>query len=298
MTTTTSASATTEELVEDLLLRFFEENFAQLRLESRRSLAPEVKAAAWQHVRLYWRKLHDVAMKITDTEVKLSLSGQETPKGRTFGIEGVVDIVREDGRTTMYDIKTHEIDAIRGNLDLYEQQLNVYAHIWRHLRGQDLDETAIISTSFPHDVKEALASGVPGMIDEELARWDPIVRIPFSEERLEETIQHFGEIVDAIEDGEFDPVPVDQLQSRPAGARANFATQVCINCDARYSCGSYRTYAGASSRRVAEATFTYLADTISDSELTDRLVSALDATPPPDGFDEPWAPGRDRLRRR
>jgi len=74
------------------------------------------------------------------------------------GIEGVVDIVREEGRTTMYDIKTHDLDTIHGNLELYEQQLNVYAHIWRHLRGQELDETAIISTSFPSAVKEALNS--------------------------------------------------------------------------------------------------------------------------------------------
>jgi hypothetical protein len=277
---TTTTPTTPQESVEDVIRRFFEENFEQLRLESGRSLSPEVKEAAWQQVRLYWMKLRDVATKITDTEVKLNLPGQETSKGRKFGIEGVVDIVREEGRTTMYDIKTHELDTIRGNLSLYEQQLNVYAHIWRHLRRQELDETAIISTSFPRAVKEALSSDIPGHLEFELERWDPIVCIPFSEERLEETIRHFGEIVDAIEDGEFDPAPVEKLQSRLAGAKANFATQVCINCDARYSCDSFRAYAQQSGRRVAEATFAYLADTASDIELTDRLVASLDAAPP------------------
>ncbi len=277
MTTTTASP----ESIEDVIRRFFEENYELLRLEGGRSLSPEVREAAWQQVRLYWLKLHEVATRITDTEVKLNLPGQTTPKGRKFGIEGVVDIVREDGRTTMYDIKTHDLDTIRGNLELYEQQLNVYAHIWRHLRGQALDETAIISTSFPRAVREALGSGIPGHLEAELAQWEPVVRIPFSEERLEETIRHFGEIVDAIEDGDFDPAPVAKLQSRLTGMKANFATQVCINCDARYSCDSFRAYNAQQSRRVADAMMTYLADTASDIELTDRLVAGLDAAPPP-----------------
>jgi len=271
----------TDAPIEEVLCRFFEENYELLRMEDGRSLSPEVREAAWQQVRLYWLKLHEVATRVTETEVKLTLPGQTTPKGRKFAIEGVVDIVREEGRATMYDIKTHDLETIRGNLELYERQLNVYAHIWRHLRGQALDETAIISTSFPRAVKEALSSGIPGHLEAELARWNPVVRIPFSEERLEETIRHFGEIVDAIEDGDFDPAPVAKLQSRLPGMKANFATQVCINCDARYSCDSFRAYNAQQSRRVADAMMTYLADTASDIELTDRLVAGLDAAPVP-----------------
>jgi hypothetical protein len=271
----------TDAPIEEVLRRFFEENYELLRMEDGRSLSPEAREAAWQQVRLYWLKLHEVATRVTETEVKLTLPGQTTPKGRKFAIEGVVDIVREEGRATMYDIKTHDLETIRGNLELYERQLNVYAHIWRHLRGQALDETAIISTSFPRAVKEALSSGIPGHLEAELARWNPVVRIPFSEERLEETIRHFGEIVDAIEDGDFDPAPVAKLQSRLPGMKANFATQVCINCDARYSCDSFRAYNAQQSRRVADAMMTYLADTASDIELTDRLVAGLDAAPVP-----------------
>jgi hypothetical protein len=277
--TTTPTPAT--EMSEDILRQFFEENFEALRLEGGRSLSPEVKEAAWQQVRLYWLKLHDVAMKVTDTEVKLNLPGQETPEGRKFGIEGVVDIVRGYGQTTMYDIKTHDLATILGNLDLYEQQLNVYAHVWQHLRGQELDETAIISTSFPRAVKEALNSGIPEQLACELERWEPIVRIPVNEDRLEATIRHFGEIVDAIEDGAFEPVPVEKLQSRLPGMKANFVTQVCINCDARYSCDSFRSYYVQQSRRAGDATMSYLTDTTSDIELTDRLIAGLDAAPAP-----------------
>lgn len=269
--------------IEVILRHFFEQNYETLRLDGGRALAPDVREAAWQQVRLYWIKLRNLATKMTDTEVKLHLPGQTTPKGRPFGIEGVVDIVREEGHTTMYDIKTHDRETICGNLDLYEQQLNVYAYIWLHLRGQGLDEAAIISTSFPDEVKTALYQNDPDRLTVALARWEPIVRIPFNTDRVEATIRHFGQIVDAIEDSEFAPAPIAKLQSRLPGMKANFASQVCINCDARYSCDSFRAYVAQTqpNRRVAELLTPYIAEPTSETELTERLLASLDATPAP-----------------
>lgn len=269
--------------IEVISRQFFEQNYEMLRLNGGRALAPDAREAAWQQVRLYWLKLREIAIKITDTEVKLHLPGQITPKGRRFGIEGVVDIVREESRTTMYDIKTHDSEAIDSNIELYEQQLNIYAHIWQHLRGQHLDEVAIISTSFPASVKEALYQRDPAQLAAALAEWEPIKRIPLSIERVEATIRHFGAIVDAIEDGDFAPAPVTKLQSRLPGMKANFASQVCINCDARYSCDSFRTYLRHTqpNRRVAEPLAPYLLESTSDTELTERLVASLDTAPDP-----------------
>ncbi len=61
---------------------------------------------------MYWKKLRHIAEKVTDTEVRLNLPNQTTPKGRGFCVEGVVDIVREDEKVTMYDIKTHDLAVI------------------------------------------------------------------------------------------------------------------------------------------------------------------------------------------
>jgi len=94
--------------METALKKMFDENFQRLRAESGHALSPEVKNLAWQQVVLYWRRLREIAESITDTEVRLNLPCQKTPKGRVFSIEGVVDIVREADRTTMYDIKTHD----------------------------------------------------------------------------------------------------------------------------------------------------------------------------------------------
>ena len=128
--------------IEQFLRDTFEDNYRTLRLEGGHGLTPDIKDYAYQQVLRYWQKLKQVAENVTDTEVPLVLPNQQTPKKRHYNIEGVVDILREGSRTVMYDIKTHDGDYVRENRELYEKQLNVYAHIWQELRGQPLDETA------------------------------------------------------------------------------------------------------------------------------------------------------------
>ena len=235
--------------IEDFILQAFEENFEALHLESGHTIAPDTKATALNQVLLYWRKLRDVAVRITDTEVHLSLPQQATPAGREYTIEGVVDIVREDERVIMYDIKTHDADFVRANLDLYAQQLNVYAHIWQELRQQPLDETAVIATDYPDDVKAALDNPDPRALAYALEKWDPVVPIEYDPAAKDRTLYEFGQVVDQIEEGRFAPPPVDRLrETLPGARRERFAVRVCRNCDARFSCTPYRAYAQGGSR--------------------------------------------------
>ena len=229
-------------MTEKELKDMFEQNFERLRAENGHSLSPEVRGAAWQQVRLYWLRLHRVAESVTDTEVKLSLPNQETPKGRTFCIEGIVDIVRESDRVTMYDIKTHDLEFVRSNLEFYEDQLNVYAHIWQQLRGQRLDEAAIIATPPPDEVLNAVRTGDPALIETTLRKWEPVVPIPFDALKVKKTVDQFARAVDSIEDREFGPPGLETLEQRNPDGR-NFAQRVCRNCDVRFSCFSYRSYA-------------------------------------------------------
>jgi hypothetical protein len=94
--------------MEQILRSMFNENYESLKLESGYALTPYIAEIAFQQVLRYWQKLRNVAERVTDTEVKLTLPEQSTPKGRKYTIEGVVDIVREGDRTIMYDIKTHD----------------------------------------------------------------------------------------------------------------------------------------------------------------------------------------------
>ncbi len=228
-------------ITEEELRDMFEQNFEHLRAENGHSLSPEVREAAWQQVRLYWSRLRHIAVAVTDTEVELSLPNQKTPKGRRFCVEGIVDIVREGDKVTMYDIKTHDLNFVRDNCELYEDQLNIYAHIWQQLRGQRLDEAAIIATPPPDEVLDAMRSGDPARIEEAVREWDPVVPIPFDAARVQKTVDQFARAVDAIEDHQFAPPGMETLEERNPDGRA-FVQRVCRNCDVRFSCASFRSY--------------------------------------------------------
>jgi hypothetical protein len=272
-----------EQEIEAFIREVFEQNYEDLRIESGQAIAPAVKQTALQQVLLYWRKLREIAENVTDTEVRLSLPRQETPQEREYTIEGVVDILREADRTVMYDIKTHDAVYVRANLDMYEQQLNVYAHIWQELRQQNLNEMAIIATDYPQGVKDALAGGDPAHLAYALGQWEPVVEIDFDSRRVDETIREFGEVVDAIEENCFAPRSVQDLNSTLPGARrARFATRICVNCDARFSCVSYRQYAWQPGSKMAETKLSsYYASTSTDAEQEEWRAAGLDSSPDP-----------------
>ena len=220
----------------------FEENFERLRLEGGHAMTEDVKNIALNQVIYYYKKMKHVAERVTETEVKLTLPNQRSQKGRDFTIEGVVDIIREENETWMYDIKTHDPDYIRDNIELYENQLDVYAHIWQELRKQPLDHTAIISTSYPKGLKDALLTNDLFRIEDEMKKWDPLIEMPLSQESVDEKINDFSKVVDKIEDKEFAPASLEKLDKTVVGSNSKFITRVCRNCDARYSCKSYRDY--------------------------------------------------------
>lgn len=262
-----------DEDIEAFIAENFEQNYARLQIEGGHSLTPYVKAGALRQVQMYWRKMREVATNVTDTEVRLTLPDQITPQGRNYTIEGVVDIVCEDDRTVMYDIKTHDPDYVRGHVDKYEQQLNVYAHIWSQLRGNQLDETAIIATAFPATLREALSRKDQHRIDDEFERWNPLIPIPLEGANVEDTIREFGAVVDAIEDKRFAPPSVETLKSRIENTRDLFATRICRNCDARFSCASYRNYAISTNSRKEFNFSEYFSDyDASDLERVERVT--------------------------
>lgn len=232
----------TDQEIEIKLREYFEENYELLRLEGGHALTEEGKHNAFNQVLFYWRKLKHIAKKVTDTEVKLTLPEQVTPKGRKFSIEGVVDIVREDEETWMYDIKSHDPDYVKTHIELYEKQLNIYAYIWQKLRKNHLDHTAVIATSLPLPLRTAIQLGNESQIEYEVSKWEPIIDIPYKEEHIKETITDFACVVDKIEDSEFSPPPITTLQEKIEGTNIRFATRICRNCDARFSCSAFREY--------------------------------------------------------
>jgi len=261
---------------------YFEENYELLRLEGGHSVTEDIKQLALTQVLYYFTKMREVATRVTDTEVKLTLPDQTTPKGRNFTIEGIVDIVRNDEETWMYDIKTHDTEYIESNKDLYEKQLNVYAHIWQELRKQDLDKTAIISTSYPEGLKQAHLLNDQFRIQYELSRWNPLIELDFDQRKVEDVIEDFALTVDCIEDKKFKPAPVEQLNEKMEGTKALFGTRVCRNCDARFSCSSYREYATSKGKGERGNFKKYFNDFGSDTDKEEWANANLQAKNPDD----------------
>ena len=229
----------------------FEENYELLRLQGGHSLSPHVKKLALEQVKNYWKKLRNVAENVSDTEVRLTLPQQKTPTGRPYTIQGVVDVVKEDEKTVMYDIKTHDADFVRSNKADYEGQLNVYAHIWQSIRGQELYGTSILATGETEALRRAkqraFQSNNEQYFEDALEQWEPEIPIDIEMEKVDYYIESFGEVVDMIENHLFQAPSVEKLRSKLKDNKT-FVDHACRNCDVRFSCDSYKEYAFTSSR--------------------------------------------------
>ncbi len=229
--------------IESVIKDLFEENYDIMQYEGGHSITSYIKEEALNQIIYYYHKNLSLIEKITDAEVKLTLPEQRTPSKKIrYTIEGVVDILREGDETWMYDIKTHDRDYIENNKDLYRRQLNIYAHIWKSLRGNRLNNTAVLSTSLPFTLKAAIKSGQVPRIEKEIEAWNPVIPLGFSETGIQEMIDDFGTVVEKIEGKEFSPPPTSRLKTKDVGEKNIFAVRTCRNCDARFSCESFREY--------------------------------------------------------
>jgi hypothetical protein len=240
----------------------FEENVARYEGESNLRVNAYVREQVLQQVELYWRKLKELALQVSEAEVRLVLPNRKSPSGKTtYNLEGVVDIVRVGDRTVMYDIKTHDVATVRAQRERYERQLNVYADIYESLRESRVDGTAVISTALPARLRKALSGDPRLSLEREIESWSPVVEMNYSREAVERTIKEFGEVVEGIEEGRFHPADRRTLDQDYGGRGYSFAVEVCRNCDARFSCSSYRTYAQGNRRLKEQSVFTLLAET-------------------------------------
>ncbi len=258
------------ELPEAAIREMFEDNFRTLCEESGHSINAYMKELAFGQVLCYYRKNRKIIERVTQTEVKLSLPEQKTPNDKIpYTIEGVIDVVREGEETWLYDLKTHAPERIKADPEKYREQLNVYAHIWKGLRKNELDGMAIIATPIPHTLKHALETGDETRIQKEFERWNPVIPFGYNEDEVAEMIERFGEAVERIEKSDFESPPVGKLQTKMPGMKSNFATHVCRNCDVRYSCPSFVEYVKNSRNASRNNALKYMA---SSAEETDDFI--------------------------
>lgn len=252
---------------ESAIRDMFEDNFRYLRENSGHAINENMKENAYRQILCYYRKNQKIIEQITRSEVKLSLPEQKTPNQKIpYTIEGVVDIVREGEETWLYDLKTHDPERIKAEPEKYKEQLNVYAHIWKGLQKNELDNTAIIATPIPNALKQAIESGNEEKIQKEYDKWEPVIPFGYDEDEVADMIERFGETVEHIENSDFTPPEVKKLESKMPGMKFNFATHVCRNCDVRYSCSSYVEYLKKSRNANRSNMLKYMAGSAEEQE--------------------------------
>lgn len=225
----------------------FEANLDQLKRSAGHTLSKEVEEQALMQVLLYNKKLHELASQVTETEVELVLPDQKTPAGKEYTLMGIIDVVIDEDGARLYDFKTMDIDAIEAKMDVFKHQINVYTYIWDELKKNDIDivEAAIIATNPPEVLKEISYDTIDfECYQEAINKWDPKIIITLEDQPTQdETLAFIGDIIDQIEENQFDPQPLERLLHRfTPKSRESFATRVCTNCDIRHSCPSFQAY--------------------------------------------------------
>lgn len=225
----------------------FEVNLDQLKRSAGHTLSKEVEEQALMQVLLYNKKLDELASQVTETEVELVLPDQVTPAGKEYTLMGVIDVVIDEDGARLYDFKTMDIKAIESNMEVFKHQINVYTYIWNELKknGIPIVEAAIIATNPPEELKEIIYDTIDfDCYQEAISNWQPKRTISLEDQPTQdETLTFIGDIIDQIEENQFDPQPLERLVQRfTPTSRESFATRVCTNCDIRHSCPSFQAY--------------------------------------------------------
>lgn len=242
--------------IEEFIHECFSENYTSLSSETGKSLSLKQQEAAIQQVVYYLYRMWDIAENVTETEVKLVLPGQRTRKNRKYNLLGVVDLVSDDSGTRMYDLKTLEKDVILEDKEKFKKQLSIYSHIWKGIKDQKLDGTAIIATSVPAEIKRVVKQFIedPEAKFQEfhsaIEKVEPIISVDVNEAQIQDFLTEFGDTIDKIEERVFTPANVIKLRTKQHATNSDFGSLVCRNCDARYSCDSYREYIGSARGKV------------------------------------------------
>ena len=225
---------------EEKLREFFEANYEYLKETSGHSINEMMRERAFEQVLMYWKKHKDIMLDGDVTSVNFSLSNQKTPnQGIPFSVEGMLNVLEKDGRKSLFEVTTNSREEIEGSIDDYKDELNLFAYELEKTQGQKIDETFVLSTSVPKDVKYALKTKDIPQLKEALEKWNPVVSVQHDALAQENALRKVGEVVEKINACQFDPPPPSALNKKFQDGKP-FYTHVCQNCDLRKSCESFR----------------------------------------------------------
>lgn len=178
---------------------WFEQNYQGLVMTEHSYLAPTAKAAALRYITNYFNNSKDMWSNIREAEVRLSYSIDD------YILNGQIDMLKGKGDTVeIVDFKTGDkpskmTDAM---LEVYEKQLQVYAHLVEQKYGVEVSEMKLYYLS---------------------AAEDPVISFEKDKNRIADMMDEFSQVVKKIEAHDYSSRTQDK--------------SICKDCDMRYYCG-------------------------------------------------------------
>ena len=226
--------------IEEKLREFFEANYEYLKESSGHSINELMKERAFEQVLIYWKKHRQMILDGKVSSMQISVPNLRTPnKAIPYSIEGMIDVLEKDGKRSLFDVTTNSREQIEDDIDLYKDELNLYAYELERMKESDIGGTFVLSTSMPRDVRYALKNGNASELEHALANWNPIVPVQHSHDVLESAVKKVGEVVEKIQNCEFDPPSPSVLKKEFKDGRT-FCSHICENCDIRKSCEAFK----------------------------------------------------------
>ncbi|MCC3145800.1 ATP-dependent helicase [Halanaerobium sp. Z-7514] len=191
-----------EELSDDKVQGWFENNYDNLREHMQQSLAPNIKKEALNQIIRYYKNNQDLIGKISESELNISI---EKPD---YFISGKIDIIiDDDGKYKLVDLKATKPEESEEKLEQYRLQLATYANLLKDKHGIDIENAMIYYTGAKNQ-KEAK------------------MNISIEDKDFQKANDKFDNIVRKIKNEEF------ILKNLPP-------KKICSECDFRFFCNQY-----------------------------------------------------------
>lgn len=181
---------------------WFETNYETLSKTEHTYLAKAQLDAALNQVLRYVDRQHGDWSVIKEAEVDVSLVKPD------YIIEGKIDLIKGEGDTVeIVDFKSEkkpDMEKMRGRLEQYRRQLNIYAYLVEQRTGHKVSKMHLYYTGEEDGV--------------------PTITFPYTKSAIEGTMEAFDDTVHKIMKKDFHTCSNDE--------------KVCKNCDFRYYCSN------------------------------------------------------------
>lgn len=185
----------------DNITRWFDANYTSLSKSERSYLAEPQRKVALDQVLRYAERQANAWDTIREAEVDISLVKPD------YIIEGKIDLIKGEGDTVeLIDFKSEKKPDIfrdKERIDLYQRQLQVYAHLVEERTGHKVSKMHLYYTGEDTGV--------------------PTISFPYQKAAIDATIQEFDDTVHKIMRKEF--------------TRTAQSPKTCAECDFRFFCG-------------------------------------------------------------